>query len=86
MREQCLIVGDFMRERLLLLVNVTMAAFAATVPAASAELRIGAWNIANLHHEENVPLRERAQPRDAEDFQRLREYTASLWLDIVATA
>jgi hypothetical protein len=47
-------------------------------------LRIGAWNIANLHHEENVPLRDKAQPRKVEDYDRLREYAAMLELDIVA--
>jgi endonuclease/exonuclease/phosphatase family metal-dependent hydrolase len=53
-------------------------------PVLAAEFRIGTWNIANLHHEDNVPLRQCAQPRDAEDFQRLREYAASLRLDIAA--
>ena len=52
---------------------------------ASAEtLRIGAWNIANLHHKEDVPLRDKAQPRKSEDYDRLREYAATLGLDIVA--
>jgi endonuclease/exonuclease/phosphatase family metal-dependent hydrolase len=48
------------------------------------ELRIGTWNIANLHHEEGVPLRDGAQPRDAEDYGRLRAFAASLNLDIAA--
>jgi hypothetical protein len=53
------------------------------VPA-HADLRIGTWNIANLHHEDDVPLRPGAQARDAEDFARLGAYAASLDLDIVA--
>jgi endonuclease/exonuclease/phosphatase family metal-dependent hydrolase len=47
-------------------------------------LRIGTWNIANLHHEDGVALRPGAQPRDAQDFDRLRAFAASLALDIVA--
>jgi endonuclease/exonuclease/phosphatase family metal-dependent hydrolase len=64
-----------------------IAAFMSAVLAASGEartLRIGTWNIANLHHEEGVPLRNGAEPRDAEDFSRLRAFAASLNLDIVA--
>ena len=45
-------------------------------------LRIGTWNIANLHHENNVPLRDRAAARDAEDFSRLKAIAGSLNLDI----
>ena len=63
---------------------LVLVALAATNPASAAELRIGTWNIANLHHEEGVPLRPGAQARDAEDFGRLRGYAASLNLDIIA--
>jgi predicted secreted acid phosphatase/endonuclease/exonuclease/phosphatase family metal-dependent hydrolase len=52
--------------------------------AHAAELKIGTWNIANLHHENNFALREGAQARDAEDYDRLRAYAATLDLDIVA--
>jgi endonuclease/exonuclease/phosphatase family metal-dependent hydrolase len=56
--------------------------FSANVTAA--ELRIGTWNIANLHHEDGVPLRPGAQPRDAQDFDRLKAIAATLNLDIAA--
>src|SRR5262245_20711303 len=52
--------------------------------AGAAERRIGTWNIANLHHEDGVPLRAGAQPRDAEDYDRLKAFAATLNLDIAA--
>src|SRR5262245_3062984 len=52
--------------------------------AGAAERRIGTWNIANLHHEDGVPLRPGAQPRDAEDYDRLKAFAATLNLDIAA--
>jgi predicted secreted acid phosphatase len=65
---------------------VIAAAFLVLVmtPAQAEKLRIGTWNIANLHHEDGVPLRPGAQARDAEDFRRLHDFAASLRLDIVA--
>src|SRR5262245_58976958 len=58
--------------------------FFSAFTAGAAELRIGTWNIANLHHEDGVPLRAGAQPRDAQDYDRLKAIGASLNLDIVA--
>jgi endonuclease/exonuclease/phosphatase family metal-dependent hydrolase len=52
--------------------------------AQAEDIRFGTWNITNLHHESGVPLRNGAVPRDDEDFERLREFAASLKLDIVA--
>jgi endonuclease/exonuclease/phosphatase family metal-dependent hydrolase len=53
-------------------------------PVTADQLTIGNWNIANLHHENDVALRPGSQPRDAEDFERLRAYADSLAFDIVA--
>lgn len=47
-------------------------------------LRIGTWNIANLHHETGVGLRGSALPRDDEDYARLAEVVVSMDLDIAA--
>lgn len=63
---------------------VTAAIFAMTAVAGATELRIGAWNISNLHHETGVALRDGAVPRRDIDYDRLRDYAASLYLDIVA--
>ena len=41
--------------------------------AHAAKLKLGTWNIANLHHENNFALRDGAQARDQEDFDRTRE-------------
>ncbi len=42
------------------------------------------WNIANLHHEPGVPLRNRAVPRDEIDYERLRQVAERLDADILA--
>lgn len=47
-------------------------------------LRIGTWNIANLHHETGAALRTSSLPRDDQDYQRLAAVAASLDLDIGA--
>lgn len=47
-------------------------------------IRIGTWNIANLHHESGVSLRGSALARDDLDYARLAEVAAQLDLDIVA--
>lgn len=47
------------------------------------EIKIATWNIANLHHEDNVALRDRAEPRDQEDYDRLAEYASELNADII---
>lgn len=47
-------------------------------------LRIGTWNIANLHHETGVALRSRAFAREDRDYDRLAELAAEMDLDIVA--
>ena len=51
---------------------------------ATAILRIGTWNIANLHHETGVALRSSSLPRDDEDFARLKGFAEMLDLDIGA--
>lgn len=35
------------------------------------ELKLVTWNIANLHHENDIPLRDRSEQRDQEDYDRL---------------
>ncbi|MBD9488743.1 endonuclease/exonuclease/phosphatase family protein [Ensifer sp. ENS11] len=52
--------------------------------AQSGAFRIGSWNITNLHHETGVPLRGDAKARDDIDYARLKDFAASLSLDIVA--
>ena len=47
-------------------------------------LRVGTWNIANLHHESGVPLRNGAAVRDDIDFERLAGVADTLDLDITA--
>lgn len=47
-------------------------------------LRIATWNIANLHHEDGVPLRDRAIPRDPIDYERISQIIDALDADIVA--
>ena len=60
--------------------GVRMAALALAMFCSHA----AAWNIADLHHEDGVPLRDRSSARDAEDFERLKTYvTRNAW-DIVA--
>jgi len=46
--------------------------------------RIGTWNIANLHHESGVALRDGSVARDDVDFDRLAAFAADLDLDIIA--
>jgi predicted secreted acid phosphatase len=65
-------------------VLVCLMSLAVLVEVHAAELRIGTWNVANLHHEDNVALRAGAQARDAQDFDRLKAFAGSLKLDIVA--
>lgn len=47
-------------------------------------LRIGTWNIANLHHESGVALRGSSLPRDDQDYARLAKHASELDLDIAA--
>ena len=49
------------------------------------ELRVAAWNIANLHHKENVELRpDIGTRRQEKDFNKLFSYAQALAPDIVA--
>ena len=57
--------------------------FNQTLLAASHELRIATWNIANLHHESGVALRDGAIARDDIDYDRLRNAAGRLNADIV---
>lgn len=56
-----------------------------TLPASqSSSLRIGTWNIANLHHETGVSLRPNGVARDEEDYSRLAILAEALDLDVIA--
>ncbi len=60
---------------------------AASIPSslsATELLRVGSWNIAKLHHEAGLPLRNGAIPRDASDYELLRQVARSLRADVVA--
>ena len=51
---------------------------------ASELIKVVSWNIANLHHEPGVPLRNGAVQRDEIDYQRLRQVIEDLDADILA--
>ncbi|MEO1110368.1 MAG: endonuclease/exonuclease/phosphatase family protein [Pseudomonadota bacterium] len=52
--------------------------------ALDGDITLATWNIANLHYETGVPLREGAQARTAKDFENLSTIASSLNADIVA--
>ncbi len=53
-------------------------------PAVAEGIKITTWNIANLHHETGVALRNGSVARENIDFQRLSEVGALLNADIIA--
>ncbi len=62
-----------------------LALFTGTaLPSFADELTIVSWNIANLHHETGVALRDRAVARQDIDYSRLSEIALGLNADIVA--
>lgn len=64
---------------------VTLASVATASTASYAdELSLATWNIANLHHETGVSLRDGSAARQDVDFERLAETVASLAADIIA--
>ncbi|WP_164860758.1 endonuclease/exonuclease/phosphatase family protein [Parasedimentitalea marina] len=65
--------------------NHLLPLIAALWPATSIadELRIATWNIANLHHETGVPLRDRATAREDIDYERLSNTATGLNADII---
>lgn len=60
--------------------------FAGTLagPGYAEDISFASWNIANLHHETGVPLRDRAFAREDLDFDRLSAVAESLDADIIA--
>ena len=64
--------------------NAPVVTSASLIAATPATLRIGTWNIANLHHESGVPLRSGAVARDDQDYERLAGLANTLDLDVVA--
>jgi len=64
---------------------ITFASLAITATASFAvELTLATWNIANLHHETGVPLRDGSAAREDVDYERLAETAASLAADVIA--
>lgn len=64
-----------------LLVGLGLAVGAAVTHAET--LTVATWNIANLHHEDGVALRDRAVRRQAVDYRRLAQVADGLSADIV---
>lgn len=62
----------------------SVAAVSGVTSDSGRRLRIGTWNIANLHHETGVPLRSGSFAREDIDYERLAALAADLDLDIVA--
>lgn len=54
-----------------------------TSPALAEEITLASWNIANLHHETGVPLRDRAFAREDVDYERLAGVAVGLNADII---
>ncbi len=59
-----------------------LATFAAA-PAAAEDITIASWNIANLHHQTGVALRDGSFPREDVDYDRLAEIAENLNADII---
>lgn len=51
--------------------------------AFAVDISFASWNIANLHHETGVPLRDRAVAREDVDYDRLANVAAGLNADII---
>lgn len=56
---------------------------AASAPAAADDFTFASWNIANLHHETGVALRDRAIAREDIDYDRLAAVAEELKADII---
>lgn len=52
-------------------------------PAKAEDITFATWNIANLHHETGVALRDRAVAREDIDYERLAEIAVSLNADVI---
>lgn len=52
-------------------------------PAIAEDITIASWNIANLHHQTGVALRDGSFPREEVDYDRLAEIAQNLNADIV---
>lgn len=75
---------NFFKTRVLIIILSSIVSIPLSVSANAKNLRIGTWNIADLHHEDNIGLRPRSQPRNQNDFNKLKEFARSLNLDIIA--
>lgn len=58
-------------------------ALLASAPVTADELTFASWNIANLHHETGIALRDRAVAREELDYDRLAIVAAGLNADII---
>lgn len=61
-----------------------LVALYCAAPAWADPVRIATWNIANLHYETGVPLRDRASARSEADYALLREYRDRVGADVWA--
>ena len=61
-----------------------MCGLGSSVASNAAELTVATWNIANLHHETGVPLRDGSAARSDIDYERLQGIGAGLGADIIA--
>lgn len=66
-----------------LMPGVLGAFLAGAWPVAAEDFTFASWNIANLHHETGVPLREGSLPREDVDYERLAAVANELDADII---
>ncbi|WP_161599877.1 endonuclease/exonuclease/phosphatase family protein [Roseibium sediminis] len=64
--------------------SVAWLAALCAIAQAETPIKIATWNVANLHHENGEALRGGAEPRDQQDFDVLKAYTAEIGADIFA--
>ena len=68
-------------------INLKIATLAlamlAAAPAIAEDITVASWNIANLHHETGVALRDGSFPREDVDYDRLAAIAETLNADIV---
>ena len=77
--------ADRQEERRMRIGLLTLVLAAALMsPGASAEIRVASWNLNNLHHELDEPLRPGAPARTEAEIEVLRKYRDRAEADIFA--